>query len=382
MPRLLRRLSIAFAVLALGLVISGWIAVRVIATNVIEKQAEPVHHQLVADWAAHADALEKDLVTAAPWGVTTAPTPTSLGCELRWVNPPAAHVARCKEHGAALPPEVLEQLEKLGDDVLGKANEAPTVERDLSWMTELRGHDDWNLAAGTPQEFVDVDPAKSASMDFPVIEGRHLDALSTLRLLQGVRSNALEEAVTDVLALHRAVLNRPALVDQLTGLTGLQHVRLQLAALDRTALAPNEDELRALLASRLAAALLWHPWVPKAQRTRFLALLAPASRCAATAEVLTLLELGTPLSESYGDFTADLFAWQPGTCGSDFVERAFTARKTMSPDAWEHAMRAANEDPGGISPSVAITVGRSSQLVRKAMLETLITLLVVRPFQK
>ena len=380
MPRLLRRLTIAFAVLALGLVLAGWVAMRVIATNVIEKQAEPVHQRLVADWAAHADALERDLAAAAPFGVTTAPTPTSLGCELRWLNAEAPHAARCGDRGPAIADAVLEKLDALGDDVLRKANDAPTVERDFAWMAELKGHDDWALNAGTPLEYFDLDPGKRSVTELPVIDGHQLRALSTLRLLAGVRSGALTDAVSDVVALCRAVLNRPVLVDQLVAVSQLEHLHAQLAAIEQATLAPSSSELEALRSARLAGALLWHPWVPRAQRERFLPKLPAATRCAATGEALALLELGEPLHERYPDFISEITGWQGGACHADFTTGAFAARTQRPSKGWQRALRNAVEDPGAVAPSVTIQAGESSPLVRSAVLETLLTLMLARPF--
>lgn len=382
MPRLLRRLSIAFAVLAFGLAVALWVGIRAVATNVINDQAEPVRKKLLADWEAHADALERDLLAAAPWAVTGERTPVELGCQLRWSGQSPAvqqHLARCHELGPAVRGAVVEQLEKLGDEVLRRESEAPIVERDFGWMAATRGHDDWSQAAGTPLEFIDPDPRNASVMDVPTIDARQLGALVTLHLLAGHRSGKPEDAAADVTALARALLGRPVISDQLLGLSLLERLRAQLAAIDRLDLAPNEESLKSLRGSRLAAALLWHPWVPKQLRARFLPKIAPASRCAAAGEAMLLLELGEPLRENYPDFVTDFTAWRQGACASDFVNRGLDARASPVPGTWQRAFRTAvvldGADPSAPGPALVIRAAESSALTRRAALETLFSVI-------
>ncbi len=385
MPRLLRRLSIAFAVLAAGLVLAGWVAMRVIATNVLEKQTEPVKQQLVADWNAHADGYERDLLASAAWGVLAERTPAAIGCELRWQGEPKAlkaHLARCGERGAPVPADVLETLHTLGDDVVRKTTEAPMVERDFGWMAQLHGHDDWSQADGTPLEFVELDPAKGGTvLDVPVLDVVQVRALASLRLLAGVRAGDPAGAAADVSALARALLGRPVVIDQLVGITLLEHLRAQLASIERLDLAPREEEVKALRGSRLASAMIWHPWVPSALRARFLSRLPPASRCTAAGEVMLLLELGEPVAENYPTFLTDFAAWREGACTSDFINRGLALRTSMPKGSWQRAVQAAPVlERSALGPSLVVRAAESSPLVRRAALETLFTVMVARPF--
>lgn len=382
MPRLLKRLSLAFAVLALGLLLAGFFALLWLAHSVRENETEPVRRQLVADWEKNADALEQHLTASAAWSPPGAPVPPALGCQLKWTGesvPVARHLARCQEAPGALDDATLDALESLGAQLLVKADSAPTVARDLTWMSQLRGHDDWSSAAGTPFEFFDVN---GSFMEAPALALEQVRALGLLRLLEGQRTGALEGAVEDVTAFSRALLGRPFVLDQLVGVAVLQRTRAVLDAAGHPELGAKSAELDALRAARLASAFLWHPWVPKAQRERFLPRLAPASRCAAASESLLTLEVGAPLQENYPEFVADLAAWrktQP--CSSEFVQQALEARATLPEGSWQHLLGSSGVASGdGVASRSLLRLLEGTTLGRATVTELIFSVMVARPF--
>ncbi len=384
MPRLFKRLTLAFAVLALGILLAGFLALLWLAHQVRTNQTEPVRQQLVADWERNADAFEKNLTTAASWNTPGERTPPELGCQLRWAgdsSPVLQHLARC---GATQPldDDTLGALEALGDKLLTQAQTAPLPERDLSWMAQLRGHDDWSSVEGTPFEFFDVN---GSFIDAPVISVKQVRALALVRLLQGQRSGALEPAVEDVTAFARALLGRPFVLDQLVGVAVLERTRAALDAAGHPELGTRSAEIVALRGARLAAAFLWHPWVPKAQRERFLPKLAPASRCAAAAEDLLVLEIGPPLQENYPGFLADFRAWKATRpCTSDFITRALDAREHLPEASWQRLL-GTPALPGGlsrddISSRLLLELVENTALGRATITELIFSVTLARPF--
>ena len=388
MPRFLKRLTLTFAVLALGLVLSGWLAIRVLASNVMSSNTEPVRDQLVADWAKHADELDAHLAASSSWHALGEPTPAAAGCQLRWTGESAAvqqHLARCKDAPGPIDQQTLGALEALGAQLLVNAAEAPTLDRDFGWMTSLHGHDDWSQVAGTPFEFFDVDPASGSLMDAPTLDLRQVRGVALLRLLAGQRTGTLAAAVDDVTALARALLGRPFVLDQLIGTAVLDRLRSTLDAVGQPGLGPSAPEVKALRGARLASAFLWHPWVPKAQRERFLGKLAPASPCAAASEALLVLEVGPPLAENYPDFVSDFAAWRKaGACKSDFVNRALDARTTMPEGSWKHLLRSVEfitrADQGEPGSALVVRAIGASAHARHAALEVIFSVMVARPF--
>ena len=390
MPRLLKRLTLAFAVLALGLALAGWIAVRVLARNVMSSNTEPVRNQLVADWAKHADELDANLAAASAWSTQGEPTPPAAGCQLTWLGASAAvqqHLARCQQEGAPGPIDepTLGALEALGDQLLLREAAAPPFERDLAWMTSLHGHDDWSQVTFTPFEFFDVDPASGSLMDAPTLALRQVRGLALGRLLTGQRTGTLAAAVDDVTALGRALLGRPFVLDQLTGVAVLDRLRATLDAAGQPGLGPSTAEVKALRGARLASAFLWHPWVPKAQRDRFLGKLAPASRCAAASEALLVLEVGPPLAENYPEFVADFAAWRKSSpCTSAFVNRALDARATLPEGSWKPLLRSvefiSRADQGEVASALLVRAIGASPVARHAAIEVVFSVMVARPF--
>jgi hypothetical protein len=385
MPRILKRLSLVFAVLALGLVLAAFITLRVLATRVIADDTEPVRAQLTADWAKNADALEAQLTASAAWNEPGAPTPPELGCQLRWTGESAAvkqHLARCAAAPEPIDPQILAAFDDLDEQLLVREADAPKLERDFGWMAQLQGHDDWRQVTGTPHEF--IDPHEAAT-ELPVLALRQVRGLALLRLLQGQRSAQLEGAVADVTALARALLNRPFVIDQLVGVAILDRTRALLDAAGHPELGVDEKTVTALRGSRLASAMLWHPWVPRAQRTRFLPQLSAASRCAAASEPLVVLELGTLLEEQYPEFTSDFAAWK-GTapCTSTFVTQALEARANMPEGSWKLLLPStqfvARAEQGEFFPSLLVRVMESTKLGHKAVTELVLSVTTARPF--
>ena len=385
MPRIFKRLTLAFAVLSLGTLLAGFLALLWLAHQVRTNETEPVRRQLVADWGKNADALEQNLTAAAAWNTPSAATPPELGCQLKWTGeslPVARHLARCHDAPEALDFALLATLEAPRAQLLLKADTLPVVERDLTWMARLRGHDDWSAAAGTPFEFLDVN---GSFMEAPALSMRHVRALAMLRLLEGQRAGALGPAVEDVTALARALVGRPFVLDQLIGVAVLDHTRAVLDAAGHPELGTKREELAALRSARLASAFLWHPWVPRAMRERFLPKLAPASRCAAAAESLLVLEVGPPLQENYPEFAADFAAWKKTKpCSSELVELALDAREHLPDESWQHLLGSAGIASGlshdtGFS-RLLMKVVEGTALGRSTLTELIFSVTVARPF--
>ena len=188
-----------------------------------------------------------------------------------------------------------------------------------------------------------------------------------------------------MVALARALLGRPFLSDQLVGLAVLERTRAVLDAAGHSALGPPLAEVQALRGSRLASALLWHPWVPKAQRDRFMARLPPASRCAAASEVLPVLEAGPPLAENYPGFVEELAAWKKtAPCNSEFVVKALEARASLPPGSWKHLLRTTEfvtrAEQGEVGPALLVKIIEASPLGRHAVTEVAFSVMVAKPF--
>ncbi len=385
MPRLVKRLTLAFAVLALGLLLSGFIALRVLAAKVISDDTEPVRTQLVADWAKNADALEATLNAVTSWSTPSAATPPELGCHLRWGGDSPAvqqHLSRCKDAPGPIDEQTLVALDALGDQLLLKQAEAPTLDRNFEWMSALHGHDDWSQVTGTPYEFLSPE---GSMIDAPALALRQVRGLALLRLLAGQRAGALDAAVNDVTALSRALLGRPFALDQLVGVAVLTRTRAVLDAAGQQELGPRAETVQALRGSRLASALLWHPWVPRAQRQRLLAKLPAASRCAAASEVLMVLEVGPPLQENYPQFVEDFAAWRKtNPCTSEFVNRALEARASLPEGSWKRLLRSAEfisrAEQGEIGSKLVVRAIESSSLGRHAATEVIFSVMAAKPF--
>ncbi|MDP3153575.1 MAG: hypothetical protein Q8N23_12935 [Archangium sp.] len=385
MPRLLKRLSLAFAVFAIGLVLFAFIALRVVAQRVIADDTEPVRRQLTADWEKNAATLEAQLAAAAAWNTPGEPTPPALGCQLRWTGESAAvqrHLERCPDAPGPIDEKTLAALDTLGEQLLWRAADAPVVERDFGWMADLQGRDDWGEVAGTPLEFFEV---HSAIVEAPTLALRQVRGLALLRLLQGHRAGTLEAAVTDVTALAKALVGRPFVLDQLVGVGILDRQRAVLDALGRKELGPPSQAVQALRGARLASAMLWHPWVPQAQRDRFVPKLPVASRCAAASEALLLMELGPLLAENHADFVNRFTAWRSTTpCPSTFVKAALTARAVMPEDSWKKLLGSAQfidrAEQGEFFSALLVRVVESTALGRRAVTELILSLTAAKPF--
>lgn len=385
MPRLLKRFTLAFAVLSVGLLLAAFIALRVVATNLIKDDTEPVRAQLVADWAKNADALEAQLGAVNAWSTPSGTTPPETGCQLRWAGESDAvqkHLARCAAAQGPIAEETLAALDALKDQLLVEAERAPVEERDFGWMSVLHGKDDWSQVTGTPLEFFDV---HDSAAEAPTLALRQVRGLGLLRLLQGQRTGALDAAASDVTALGRSMLGRPFLLDQLVGIALLERARAVLSAAGRSDLALDEKTLQNLRGARLASAMLWHPWVPKAQRERFLPKLTAASRCAAASEALLTLEIGPPLSENYPEFASDLAAWKKTSpCSSEFITTALAARDWMPEGSWKRLLRMGDfvqrAERNEFFASLLVRAIESSALGRRAVTELILSVTVAKPF--
>jgi hypothetical protein len=385
---MLKRLPLFFAALTLGLAFAGWVTLRVLAGRVLDRNTEPVRRMLVADWERHAEQLENDLALTRDWSELHDTTPPALGCQLQWRGEARSihvHLERCAGAPGPLGDADVSALKALGDQLLVKAAEAPAPARDLSWMASLRGHDDWTMAAGTPNEFLDPTFQRSTAVPQPQVDGDQLEALARLRLAQGQRAGALEAAVDDVTALARALLGRPFFADQHQGLDLLALQRRVLDGAGRTSLGTPPGELAALQRARLASAMLWHPWAPKLTRERFLARLHAASRCAAIGEALEALDAGPLLAEQYPDFTADFAAWQQSAaCRSDALARMVAARRSLPEHSWRRLLPTTElverAERGEVLPAFLLWSVESMASGRKAMMEVILSVTAARPF--
>lgn len=380
---LFKRVTLAFALLAVGGLIALWVGQRAIATNVMKDQTAPIREKYVADWEAHADAFQKNLELTAAWLPPGARTPPSLGCQVPWAGDGAAvqrHRERCAPR-ARIDPGLLETLEGLDGALLTSAD-APKVDDDLSFLAELRGHDDWLGEDGTPLEFFDADVAHLSALDVPVLDARQVKALAARRLLSGLQRGALEDAAKDVTALGRALLGRPVLLDQLLGVEVLRLARRELVAAGQPDLAPPEDVIEALRQTRLAASLLWHPWTPDALRGRFSPSLPAASRCAASGEGAIHEELGAALEAFYRPYLDSLRALRVQyPCASDFTARLVAARAHVPDDATKRLLRATELlSTDELRNALLLRSADSSELVRKAAVESYFAVTLARPF--
>ncbi len=384
MPRFLKRLTLAFAVFAIGLVFAGFVVTRMLASRVLD-QTEPVRRQLVFDWEQHANELEKQLELSQSWPVPAARTPPELGCQLKWLGESVAveqHLARCGDGPPPFEEKTIAALEGLKDQLLVKVAEAPELERDLSWMQTLRTEGNWSDTRGTPLEFFDP---HEPIMEAPVLALRPVRALALLRLVQGQRKGELEAAALDVTAFGTALLTRPFVLDQLVGADILERSREVLTAAGHPEWSRSAEELKALRASRLAGALLWHPWVPKTQRDRFLPKLPAASRCAAASESLVMLELGPLLKEQYPAFVTELEEWRKtNPCESEFVNQALVARQALPERSWKKLLGpdsfVTKAEKGEVLPALLLRAVEQTELGRRTVTELVLSLITARPF--
>ncbi|MFZ5444528.1 MAG: hypothetical protein ACOZQL_31335 [Myxococcota bacterium] len=384
MPRLLRRFTLVFLVFALGLALAAWLAVRVIATRIIEDSARPVREKLVADWDQHGATLAPTVALAssvlAARGAAE-PMPVAVACHLSWTGAAAAvqtHRARCDVKDPGLPADVMHQLATLSQAQLTEpALTLPEV--DLAWLALVPGHEDWSSPAGTPLEHVDVDPRTGPPPAiWPSVALEQTLAVATTRLVGGARAGDVA-AMTEVTSLGFALLSRPLIADQLVGLAVLERARAFADATGASG-APTTEQLAALRTTAIAGSQLWSPWVPAAQRA-LLAQLPPASRCAAAIEALSTLELGQALVENYPDWARELAAWRPGGCHLELVTRALEARRTVADERFFDAVvRGALLERGSLSESVVRWLFPRSALVRRAALESVLSVSAVRPF--
>ncbi len=381
--KLFKRLTFLFALMAVGGLAALWAGMRAIATRVLEDQTAPVRAKYVTDWTTHADAFERDLKTAAAWVPAGDAAPTDLGCHVPFAGDAPAvqqHRARCPK--LDLPDgSALDALEALGGALLTTEG-APLISDDFSWLAALRGHTDWSAQVGTPLEFFDVDPSHGSTLDVPVVDARQVRGLVARRLLQGRQREVLGAATEDVTALGLALLSRPVLLDQLVGVSVLQQLATELAAGGQQALAPPADALEALRNSRVAAALLWHPWTPASARARFTALLPAPSRCAASGEAATHEELGAMLREYDAAYVDALRAARvQSPCTSDFTARLVAARADVPPEVARRLLRSTELFAGDeLRTAVMWRAADASAYVRRAAVETYFTLSLAKPF--
>lgn len=381
-----RRLTFAFAALALGLVGSLWVTLRIVATHIVEDKTTPVRQQLRADWENNEARFLQALQATEVWASGGEATPPDLGCQLTWVpaEHPAvvAHRARCKDGPSTMDPALAKALDTLGEQALAKEAELAAVSLDLSWMTALRGHADWSDATGTPYELVDA-KRETSVLDWPLLDPHAVRQLAALRLVAGQRAGALAEGVEDVTALSRALLGRPSLPEQLAGVAVLRQLRAQLDAAGHPELGPAKDFVADLRVSRLAAAQLWHPWLPAAQRERLLAKVPQASRCAAAADALLYGELGEPFRQVYPGHVEALHAWRGAACPSAALQRAWEDRRADAPERWQRLLTGGEllaGDLAGPWPGILSRLVERDSAARRAAIEVLLAVVTSRPF--
>lgn len=386
MVRLLRRVTLALTVFVIGLLLAGWAAVRVIATRVLGDSTEPVRQKVVADWAAHADRLEQDLRLAVGALQERGPslaTPPALGCHLVWQGAAAAvkqHRDACDVKDPTFPADLAHRLATLPDGALAEPGfELPPTE--LSWLAELRGHEDWSDPTGTPLAHFDVDARTGPPPALaPSVVLDQVLAQATTRLIVGRRA-ADATAPADVQALGFALLSRPVLADQLAGLAVLERAR-DFARVTGTAPGgPTDAQLAAMRSTVIAGSQLWSPWVPREHRARFLPSAPAAVRCAAALEAASTLELGAALVENYPDWTSELAAWRADGCRVAVVTRALEARRQVGDERFFDALvRLSLFERGALTESALRALAPRSPLVRRAALESALSLAAVRPF--
>lgn len=381
-----KRLTFAFAALALGILGSLWVTMRVVAGQIVEDKTAPVKQQLLADWESHEARFLQALQATEVWASGGGATPATTGCRLAWApaqHPAvAAHLARCKDGPPTLDEALAKALDSLGDEALAKEAELPALTQDLAWMAALRGHGDWSDATGTPYEFVDS-KRETSILDWPLLDARGARQLATLRLVAGQRAGTLAEAVEDVTALARALLGRPSLPEQLAGHAVLRQLRAQLDAAGHAGLGPAKDFVTDLRVSRLAAAQLWHPWLPAAQRERLLPRLPLASRCAAAADALLYGELGEPFRQVYPGHVEALHAWRGAACPSVALQRAWDDRRTVAPERWQRLLTGGEllaADLAGPWPGLLSRLVEHDSAARRAAVEVLLAVVTARPF--
>lgn len=390
MSKWVLRLGLAFAVLAVGLGACGFVAVNAIATSVVDEKTAPVKRQLEADWAGHQAQLQADLKAVAAWGELHEKVPADLGCRLSWQ--PASreavvrHLARCGAAAPAIPEALAEQLRELGDEVLRREAELPKLEHSFAWMAELRGHDDWLAAEGTPWEFEPTDLRVDLPVSWAIPEMFSVLQPATLRLVEGVRAGALEEAVLDVTAYARALMGAPVVMPQVMGVAVLQNTRAQLDALGRPELGVPAAEVQALRHTRRAGGFVWHPWVPGAVREPLLPALPEASRCAAALEMGVTFLLGELLVEHYPQVLADFERQrqQPGACRSPLVARVLASAQDVPREAWVSLL---NPELLGTTSDATAGAGllplaaRLAPKARGAVTEAVLAVMAAQPFE-
>ncbi|MGV3621172.1 MAG: hypothetical protein ACO1OB_10165 [Archangium sp.] len=381
--KVFKRLTLVFAVLAVGGLVALWAAQRAVATNVMKDQTAPVREKFVADWEAHVTEFEKNLGITNAWLTESKPAPASLGCQVPWAGDSAAvqrHRERCATR-ARVDLGQVEALEALAGSLLTDAA-APKIEEDLSWLKDLHGHTDWLQEAGTPLEFFDTDVSHVSALDVPVLDARQVKALAARRLLDGLQHGTLDEAVSDVTALAQVLINRPVLLDQLLGVELMRMLRRELVAANTPQLAPAEALVEALRQTRLASALLWHPWTPAALRARFSPSLSAASRCAASGEAAVHEELGASLAEFYRPWLDALHALRvQHPCSSDFTTRLVAARANVPAEASRRLLRATELlSTDELRNALLLRSADSNELVRRAAVESYLAVTLPRPF--
>lgn len=386
MSRTFKRLTFAFAALAIGLLGSAWVTMRVVAVRIVDDKTAPVKQQLLADWAQQEARFVQALQATEVWTGGGEATPVSAGCQLPWTpsshRAVTAHLGRCTAAAPRLDDATAKALETLGDDALAKEAELPALAQDLSWMAGLRGRGDWAAPEGTPYEFVDARNEPSV-LDWPLLDAAGTRALASVRLVQGHRAGALGDAVEDVTALGRALLGRPTLPEQLVGVAVLRRLRAQLDAAGQRELGPAKDFVDQLALTRLAGAQLWHPWLPAAQRERLLPKLPAATRCAAAADALLYAELGEPFAKVYPEYLPALHAWRKGACASALVQRAHDERRAAPQERWRRLLLGGELLAVDGSTPLAGLVARlveHDSAARRAAVEVLLSVVTAKPF--
>ena len=313
---MLRRLPLLFAVLVLGLALSAFIAERVIVSRVRANRTAPVRAAFEADWRNNLERLEKALDATAAWNASKGPLPASAYCALPWSGDAAAL-----------------------QSVFSACRRVDLTEAEPGWVDAFHAHDDWS-------GFLSQEGLVAGAL--PTLDAERLD-------------DALGDELTaqELTELGRALLNAPTLSVQVQGLRVLERAG-----------APDREALKL---ARVAGALIWHPWTPKAARERVWAKLPPSSRCAAIDEAARIAAWGEPVRENEGAWLDEVRAAVSVACPQ--------LTWSTSQSTWKQALITSGVVArGSTEETVVLFISERDANARAAVFETLLAVTLLKPF--